>query len=61
MLPKVFVGLPIQDVGLDILRGKVDFKIWEKEDAQPRDELLADVKDIEGLLSGLPIKADAEL
>jgi glyoxylate reductase len=60
-LPKVYIGLPVQEVGLDILRGKVDFKIWEKEGAPPRDELLADLKDVEGLLSGLPIKVDAEL
>ena len=60
-LPKVYIGLPIQDVGLNILRGKVDFKIWEKEGAPPRDELLGDLKDVDGLLSGLPIKADAEL
>lgn len=60
-LPKVYVGVPIQDTGLEILRGKADFKIWEKEGAPPRNELLADVKDVEGLLSGLPIKVDAEL
>jgi glyoxylate reductase len=60
-LPKVYVGLPIQEVGLEILRGKVDFNIWEKEGAPPRDELLKNLKDVEGLLSGLPIKADAEL
>jgi glyoxylate reductase len=60
-LPKVYISLPVQEVGLDILRGKVDFKIWEKEGAPPRDELLADLKDVEGLLSGLPIKVDAEL
>ncbi|MDR1143146.1 MAG: D-glycerate dehydrogenase, partial [Spirochaetaceae bacterium] len=60
-LPKVYIGLPVQEAGLEILRGKVDFKIWEKEEAPPRDELLADLKDVEGLLSGLPVKADAEL
>jgi glyoxylate reductase len=60
-LPKVYVGLPIQQAGLEILRGKVDFKIWEKEGAPPRNELFENVKDAEGLLSGLPIKVDAEL
>ncbi|MDR1307728.1 MAG: D-glycerate dehydrogenase [Treponema sp.] len=60
-LPKVYIGLPVQEAGLEILRGKVDFKLWEKEEAPPRNELFADLKDAEGLLAGLPIKADAEL
>jgi glyoxylate reductase len=60
-LPKVYVGLPIQQAGLEVLSGKVDFKIWENEGAPPRNELLENVKDAEGLLSGLPIKVDAEL
>ena len=60
-LPKVYVGLPIQEAGLGLLRGKTDFKIWEKEGAPPRDELLRDLKDAEGLLSGIPIRVDGEL
>jgi glyoxylate reductase len=60
-LPKVYVGLPIQEVGLGLLRGKVDFRIWEKEGAPPRDELMHELKDVEGLLSGLPIRVDEEL
>ncbi|MDR3230556.1 MAG: D-glycerate dehydrogenase [Synergistaceae bacterium] len=60
-LPKAYVCLPIQEVGLKILRGAVDFKIWEKEGAPPRDELLKNLKDVEGLLSGLPVRVDEEL
>jgi glyoxylate reductase len=60
-LPKVYVGLPIQEAGLGLLRGKVDFKIWEKEGAPPRDELMHELEDVEGLLSGLPIRVDEEL
>ena len=60
-LPKVYVGLPIQDAGLEILQGKVDFRVWDKEGAPPRDLLFSELKDAEGLLSGLPIKVDAEL
>jgi glyoxylate reductase len=57
----VYVGLPIQEAGLGLLRGKVDFKIWEKEGAPPRDELMHELEDVEGLLSGLPIRVDEEL
>ena len=60
-LPKVYVGLPIQEVGLELLKGKVDFKVWEKEGPPPRDELMHELKDVEGLLSGLPIRVDEEL
>ena len=60
-LPKAYVGLPIQEAGLEILRGKVEFKIWEKEGAPSREGLFNDLKDAEGLLSGLPIRVDEEL
>jgi len=60
-LPKVYVGLPIQEAGLELLRGKVDYKIWEKEGAPEREGLLRDLKDVEGFLSGLFIRVDEEL
>ena len=60
-LPKVYVGLPVQEVGLELLRGKVDFKIWENEGAPPREDLLRHLKDTEGFLSGLFIRVDEEL
>jgi glyoxylate reductase len=60
-LPKVYVGLPIQEAGLEILRGKTDYKIWEGEGAPDREGLLRELKDVEGLLSGLPIRVDEEL
>ncbi|MDR1650032.1 MAG: D-glycerate dehydrogenase [Synergistaceae bacterium] len=60
-LPKVYVGMPIQEAGLEILRGKVDYKIWDKEGAPVREELLRDLKDVEGFLSGLVTRVDDEL
>ncbi len=60
-LPKVYVGLPIQEAGREILRGKLEFEIWEKEEAPDRKMLLEKLKDVEGLLSGLPIRVDEEL
>lgn len=60
-LPKVYVGLPIQEAGLKVLRGKVDFKIWEKMGVPPRGFLFENLKDADGFLSGLPIKVDDEL
>ncbi|GHS86207.1 D-glycerate dehydrogenase [Synergistales bacterium] len=60
-VPKVYVSLPIQEAGLEVLRGKVDYKIWDGEGAPNRDDLLRDLKDVEGLLSGLPVRVDSEL
>jgi glyoxylate reductase len=61
MLPKVYIGLPIQECGLELLNGKADFKIWDKDGSPPRAELLRELGEVKGLLSGIPIKVDAEL
>ena len=61
ILPKVYVGLPIQETGLEILRGKVDFRIWTDEGAPSRETLLEEMKDADGLISGLTFRVDDEL
>lgn len=60
-LPKAYVGLPIQEVGLAVLRGKIDYRIWESTDVPPRERVLEEVRGVEGLLAGIPIRVDAEL
>jgi len=60
-LPKAYVGLPIQEAGLELLREKADFKVWDKEGLPPREEVLSSLKDVEGFLSGLFIRVDDEL
>jgi glyoxylate reductase len=60
-LAKVYVAFPLQEAGLKLLRGNVDFGIWGKDDTPPRDELLRNLRDAEGLLSSIPITVDAEL
>lgn len=60
-LPKAYVGLPIQETGLRILRGKVDFEVWDGGGAPPKDFLFEKIKDVEGLLAGLPIRVNDEL
>jgi len=61
LLPKVYVSLPLQEAGLEVLRGKVDLKMWDKEGAPPREEVLNNLKDADGLLSGLFVAVDEEL
>ena len=60
-LPRVYVGLPIQEAGRGLLRGKVDFDVWEKEGAPDRETLFEHLKDAVGFLSGLPVRVDEEL
>jgi len=61
MKPKVFVSRPIPAQGLDLVKGSCDAEIWEGELPPPRDVLLSEVKDIEGLLCLLTEGVDAEL
>ncbi|MDR3332975.1 MAG: D-glycerate dehydrogenase [Synergistaceae bacterium] len=61
LLPKAYVGFKIQDVALKILEGNVDLEVWEQDEAPPRETLLTDLKDMEGLLSGITIRVDEEL
>jgi glyoxylate reductase len=55
------VGLPIQETGLEILHGKVDYRVWNKDGAPAREELLRNLKDAEGFLSGVFTRVDDEL
>jgi len=61
MKPKVFVARPIPDQGLDLVKECCDAEIWEGELPPPRDVLLSNVKDLEGLLCLLTETVDAEL
>jgi glyoxylate reductase len=60
-LPKVYVGINLQEAGIKLLRGNVDLRIWDRDGSPPRNELLACLQDTEGLLAGGHIKVDAEL
>ena len=59
--PKVFVTRAIPDEGLSMIRSACDMKLWEQELPPPRETLLAEVRQVEGLLSLLTDRIDAEL
>ncbi|MBI2759500.1 MAG: D-glycerate dehydrogenase [Chloroflexi bacterium] len=59
--PKVFVTREIPDKGLDLVKEFCDADIWPHEMPPARDELVARVRDVDGLLSMLTEKVDAEL
>lgn len=61
MSPKVYVTRLIPKRGLDLLCSFAEVKVWEEELPPPREVLLEEVKEVEGLLSLLTDTIDAEL
>jgi len=59
--PKVFVTRAIPEGGLDLIREACEAEIWADELPPPRDVLLAKVRGVDGLLSLLTDRVDAEL
>jgi len=60
-LPKVYITQRIQDAGLSLLDGRVDYTIWEDGGVPDRAAVLRDVADADGLLATLVLKVDEEL
>ena len=59
--PKVFVARKMAREALDMIAEDAEMDLWEGELPPPRDVLLKKVKDLDGLLSLLTDKVDAEL
>lgn len=59
--PKVFVARKMAQEALDMIADAAEMDLWEGELPPPRDVLLKRVPDIDGLLSLLTDKVDAEL
>ena len=59
--PKVFVTRKIFDESLAVIREATDMKLWDSELPPPRDVLLKEVRDIDGLYCLLTEKIDSEL
>ena len=59
--PRVFVARVIPDEGLDPIRAACDTDLWNDELPPPRDELLRRVDGVDGVLTLLTDRVDAEL
>jgi glyoxylate reductase len=59
--PKVYVTRRIPKPGLSLLRSFTTVKVWDQEVPPPRDVLLQEVREVDGLLSLLTDTIDAEL
>lgn len=61
-MPKVYVSRLIPEPALEIVRAATEMRVWDREDVPPpREVLLREVADCEGLLSLLTEKIDDEL
>nr|WP_222927643.1 hypothetical protein [Biomaibacter acetigenes] len=61
MRPKVYVTRQIPEEGLNIIKEVADMKIWEDEMPPSREVLLGEIEWVDGLVSLLTDKIDAEL
>lgn len=61
MKPKVYVTRILPKEAMDRIQSNCDATVWDGELPPPRDVLLKNVADVEGLLSLLTDKVDAEL
>lgn len=59
--PKVFVTRAIRDKGLDLVREFCDAEVWPGDLPPTREELLAKVRGVDGLLCMLTDRVDAEV
>jgi glyoxylate reductase len=59
--PKVYVTRLIPKAGLDLLRGCVQVRVWEDELPPPREVLMEEAAEADGLLTLLTDEIDAEL
>jgi glyoxylate reductase len=61
MKPKVFVTRVLPDEGLEMIRAATEMKLWEDELPPPREVLLREAQEADGLLVLLSERIDAEL
>lgn len=59
--PRVYVTRMIPDEGLDLIRNSCDAEVWPENYPLPRETLLEKVRGVDGLLSLLTERVDAEL
>jgi glyoxylate reductase len=59
--PRVFVTRPVSEKGLEMLHAACEVRVYENETPPPREVLLREVADCDGIFSLLTEKIDAEV
>jgi lactate dehydrogenase-like 2-hydroxyacid dehydrogenase len=60
-MAKIFVTRQIAPEALDLIAAQADLRLWEEDRPIPRDVLLREVADVDGLLTMLTDRIDGEL
>lgn len=59
--PRVYITRPLPVSAMKMLEGQVEYRTWEREDVPvPRDTLLREIADVDGIICLLTDKMDAE-
>ncbi len=62
MKPKVYITRRIPEQALEVIGGRCEYRMWDKEDeAVPRDVLESEVQDVDGIFSLLTERIDERL
>lgn len=57
---KVYVCHKIPEAGLNLLNGKVEYRCWDGDGPVPRNLLLKEISDVDGVITMLTEKVDSE-
>ncbi len=60
--PRIYITRPLPDAAMRLLDGVVEYRMWDREDAPvPRETLLREIVDVEGIICLITEKMDAEV
>ncbi|HEX4836355.1 MAG TPA: D-glycerate dehydrogenase [bacterium] len=59
--PRIYITRPLPEAAMRLLDGVVEYRLWDREDAPvPRETLLREIVDVEGIVCLITEKMDAE-
>jgi len=60
-MPRIYITRPLPGPAMKLLEGVVEYRMWEREDQPvPRETLLSEIADVDGVICLLTEKMDAE-
>jgi len=60
--PKVYITRPLPEPAMRILEGLVDYRMWDRDgEPVPRETLLREIVDVDGIICLITEKMDAEV
>jgi glyoxylate reductase len=60
--PRIYITRPLPEAAMRLLEGIVEYRLWDREDAPvPRETLLREIVDVEGIICLITEKMDAEV